>query len=93
MQHLCYVTNSIRYVTFSMQYLCHITNTGTDLFAAFALAFTFAPMEAPQYVYMLFFIFLSHLHSHATYRLSGILALLMLLQVPLQYKMRMCHTF
>ena len=35
-------------------------------------SFTFAPMEAPHYVYMLFHFLL---HSHAPYRVSGILAL------------------
>ena len=47
----------------SMIFAFTLIGIGTYSFAAFAFvfAFAFAPIEAPQYVYMLF-------HSHATYQ-------------------------
>ena len=43
----------------SMPFAFAPIDTGTDSFSAFAfvLVFAFAPMESPQYVYMLFYFF------------------------------------
>ena len=52
--------------------------TRTDSFAAFAFSFAFVsaftPMQAPEYIYILFD-FLSHSHSPSAYRVWGLSAL------------------
>ena len=63
-------------MAFAFTFAFTLTSTGTDSFAAFAFAFafafTFAPMEAPQCVYM-FFSFFCHIPICMPHTVSYIL--------------------
>ena len=54
---ICYVTSKSSVNSLSFAFAFAPIDTGTDSFATFAFAFT--PMEALQYIYIIFYLFIA----------------------------------